>query len=334
MPNNKQYIFLLLAILFSIGSAFAQKPVLVKLESDNQFINCASFSEGGSIIAYSEGNDIRISNLADNSAKAVQASGHRDKVLSIDISRDSSLIVSGGSDNLIVVNDISGRIYKVLDYHTGKVTAVKFDPTGKYIYSGSTDKRVVCYSLEENRIVFDKEVHTNDILSIDVSNDGRMVASGGADHMVFILDAKTGEVIKDLGSQKSWVRCVRFTGDQSKLAVCTDNGKISLWQTNNRGDIFLIEKQKYSLHWITSIDFLPDNSSFIFSTDNGLVSVNFFGNVYKRRFGVPVRMIRIRPPATGFFNVVVATYGKGIYLAPSSFLMKESIHAPDSNFIP
>jgi WD40 repeat protein len=308
--------------MLSLFSAFSQKSFPVKLESKDQYINCVSFSAGGSIIAYGDGNDVRIKSLDKNSSRSVIAGGHHDKVLSLDISSDSSLIVSGGRDNLIIVNDISGRIYKVLDYHTGKVTAVKFDPSGKYIYSGSTDKRVVCFSLDENRVIFDKAIHTSDILSIDISNDGRILATGGADKMILILDARTGDEIQNLGRQGSWVRCVKFTSDNSELAAGMDNGNIFIWKVKNPGDIFLMEKRKSSLKWITSIDFLHDNSSYTFSGENGVVGSRIFGKGYRKRFWKPVRMIKIQPPGEGFFNVAVATYGKGIYLAPSSFLMK------------
>lgn len=232
------------------------------------------------------------------------------------------MVVSGGRDSSIVLWDKKGNIIKKLTYHTGRVTAVKFDPAGTLIFSGSTDKRLICYNLQEERVIFDKKVHTNDILSIDISPDGKLLASGGADGTVYILDTRNGDVINNLGSGSKWIRCVKFNSNASTLAAGSDDGSLSFWRTTDPFNIKAIAKRKKYKSWITVIDFFPDNTSYIYSNESGTIAISMAGTDYHLRTKQPIRALQIQSGNRTYFNIAVATYGKGIMLIKGSAIMK------------
>jgi WD40 repeat protein len=321
MINNKQHILIFLFGMVSLLQAFPQKSGPVKLDSYDRFINCLAFSNGGTLIAYSDANTIRVLNLETGSS-APLSKGRNARVLSLDISPDSSMVVSGGADNLIIVHDMTGRIVRILDYHSGKVTAVKFDNTGDLVYSGSTDKKVVCYNLREEKIVFEKEIHSNDILTIDISNDGNYLASGGADKRVCLMDAHTGELLSAGLNTGAWVRNVRFSSFNNTLNAVNDKGKLFSWTIPAGSDIRPLSKIRLSSFWVNGIDFFSNNNDMVYSTENGFVVANIFSNDYKYRFGKPVRACKVRPSSSPFFSIAVATWGKGIYLIDSRILVK------------
>jgi WD40 repeat protein len=308
--------------LLDLNQGFGQDSSIVYLNSKSKYINCLCFSKGGSEIAYSDGNNIQIRKVADTSLLAILENGHSDRVLALDISGDSLKVVSGGRDSLILLWDNKGNIIEKLTYHTGKVTAVKFDPTGTLIYSGSTDQRLICYSLKKSRVIFDKKVHTNDILSIDISPDGRLLASGGADGTVYILDTRNGDVLNNLGNRNKWIRSVKFSSDATTLATGSDEGSLSFWRTTDPLNIKAITKRKKYRSWVTGIDFFPDNTSYIYSNENGTIAISMAGTEYHFKIKQPIRNLQIQPGNRTYFNIGVATYGDGIMLIKGSAIMK------------
>jgi WD40 repeat protein len=240
----------------------------------------------------------------------------------LDFSEDSSKVVSGGRDSLVILWDNKGTLIRKLTYHKGKVTAVKFDPSGNLIYSGSTDKRIICYSLSEDKIIFESKVHTNDILSLDISRNGKLIASGGADGMVYIHDTGKGDVINNIDNNKIWVRSVKFNSNSTRLAIGNDNGSIQCWSIIDPLNIKLLTKTRYSRGWVTGLDFFPDNSSIVYSYENGLIGLNTNNTDYKLKLKVPLRMIEIQPGNSPFFVIAAASYGNGLMLIKGSSIDK------------
>jgi WD40 repeat protein len=318
---NKPLIFLFIILNFFLGRyLLAQQDEVLSLVKENTEINSLCFSKGGSQIVFNKGNKIIYENLNDKSQISTIIGGHNKKILSLDLSNDSSKIVSGGQDSLIILWDSKGKIIKKLNYHKGIVTTVRFDPTGSYIYSGSTDRRLVCYNINKDSIIFDVEVFKDDILSIDISSNGRLLASGGANGESYVFDTKNGQIIRSLKIEE-WIRCVRFNSNSSMLAICCDNGAIYFWSTVNHMDIRLLTKHKLSDGWITSMDFFPDNESFSYSTEIGIIGISILGNVDRFRVKAPVLMIRNQPSNNNFIKIAVATFGKGIKLISGSSIM-------------
>ena len=312
--TNKLLPFLYLVLTFLTGGyTIAQSDKVISLVKGKKEINSLCFSNGGTQLIFNEGNKIYYENVTDQSQIAIFNGGHNKKILSVDLSSDSSKIVTGGQDSIIILWDHYGKIIKKLNFHRGIVTAVKFDPKGNYIYSGSTDRRIVCYSIPGDSIVYDFEVFKDDILSIDISRDGKLLALGGAKGEAKVLDSRNGQIIMNIKSP-DWVRCVRFNNNSSLLAICCDNGAIYLWKTSNPQDIRIGIKHKLTNDWITSMDFFPDNESFSYASENGIIGISILGNVSKYRLKVPVLMIRNRPGLSYLIDVAVATFGQGIKL--------------------
>ena len=60
--------------------------------------------------------------------------------------------------------------------------------------------------------------HTDWVRSIDISPDGKMLASGSADKTVRLWDVETGEHLKTLTGHTEPLRAVRFSPDGLILA--------------------------------------------------------------------------------------------------------------------
>ena len=75
--------------------------------------------------------------------------------------------------------------------------------------------------------------HTNAVSSIDVSQDGRLLASGSIDHTVRLWDAQTGKTIRTLNGHKTEVYEVAFSPDNQMLASSSYDGSVILWNVKS-----------------------------------------------------------------------------------------------------
>jgi WD40 repeat protein len=319
--SNRSFICILLVHVFFQGNfTFAQNDKSIFLSNNKKEVNCICFSDRGSYIYFNEGNNIYFKNLRNESENSIFKSGHKKKILSLDISKDSSKIISGGQDSLIILWDNKGEIIRKLDFHKGIITSVRFDISGNYIYSGATDRRIVCYNIPLDSIIFNIEVFKDDIITIDISEDGKLLAAGGANGEIYILNSWNGSVIANL-KNPGWVRCVRFNDNSSILATCCDDGKIYFWDLHNLVDIKMVWNDKLSNDWITSMDFFPDNKSYSYSTVDGIIGISIHGNIDRFKIKSPVLMVKNRPGLGVYIEIAVATSGNGLEIINGSVLM-------------
>ncbi|KAL2782465.1 hypothetical protein BJX66DRAFT_351159 [Aspergillus keveii] len=73
------------------------------------------------------------------------------------------------------------------------------------------------------------EGHPNSVCSVAFSADGLTVASGSADCMIKLWDAKTGSEVRTLQGHQKWVNSVAFSADSLTVASGSADCTIKLW---------------------------------------------------------------------------------------------------------
>jgi WD40 repeat protein len=115
-----------------------------------------------------------------------------------------------------------------------RVNAVRFSPDGKVLAAGGGEPtrsgEINFFNVEDGKLVRQlTDVHSDAVLSLDFSPDGRHLASSSADRFVKVLDLATGKVVKTFEGHTSYVLSVAWKRDSRTLASAGADKVIKVW---------------------------------------------------------------------------------------------------------
>jgi ribosome assembly protein 4 len=147
--------------------------------------------------------------------------------------------------------------------------------------------------------------HTDSILSIQFSPDGKFVASGSGDHTVRIWEVNTELPKCTLRGHKDWILAMAWSPDGKKLATGSKDMQIRIWVPEEAKQM---PKKPLRGHtrWITSIDWQPYHSNpkcdrLVSGSKDGTVRVwdAIFGNTVMSFSGHSACVTSVRWGANG-----------------------------------
>ena len=284
------------------------------------------FSKNGTVIFIPEENSINVYNTETQKLIKSFSGGHSRSILSIDISPDSTLMVTGGKDSLITVWDLNtNQIIKKLDYHKGVVTDLKFSPTKDIIASCSSDNTVMLYDLSCDTAIFCFKEHLADVIAIDFNSDGTVLASAGEDKIIIFSSTISGEIINTITEHKGIIRDIGFNKDGSRFISCDDDSKIFLWKTDNLKKITKLNENKTGVKWILSAKLSESGSYYACGGIKGkiIIKTNFEQNTINVK--KIIYKIDFIPMTGNIIKVAVATLGRGVLMIDTSIISNDKI---------
>jgi WD40 repeat protein len=206
----------------------AAKPVLA-----------LAFSPDGLTLATADDRHIHFWNTTDGSAQ--QTIDTASAVQSLAFVNDTALRANA-ADHTTTLWDLSTAWMLERTIGSGdadseladRVNALAFDPGGRVLATGSGEPsrggQVKLWDFANGQLLRDfRDVHSDAVLCLAFSRDGRRLASGAADRFVKVLDANTGRVLQTLEGHTHHVLGVSFRADGRTLASGGADGQIKLW---------------------------------------------------------------------------------------------------------
>jgi eukaryotic-like serine/threonine-protein kinase len=155
---------------------------------------------------------------------------------------------------------------RVISGHSGVITSVAFSPDGKLFASGSVDRTVRVWDLNNSNVPPLVFAHTDDVNAVAFSPDGTLLAASSEGSTIRIWNLREPTAPPRTGYSQGNIYSVAFSPDGSLLAIGTSSG-VSIWAVPNLASTsFMLESNAR----ITSIAFSPDGSRLATSGSRGV----------------------------------------------------------------
>ncbi len=122
-----------------------------------------------------------------------------------------------------------GRYPDFIGHSSSVVLSVTFSPDGKYLASGSADKKVKLWSVVWQKEVTKLQGHDNTVNCVVFSPDGKYLASGSLDKTVKLWNVESQKEVTTLRGHSKSVISVAFSPDGKYLASGSADNTVKLW---------------------------------------------------------------------------------------------------------
>lgn len=217
--------------------------------------------------------------IKNNKEIATFQDGHKDIVLTMAMSKDKTLCLTGSKDCTAILWDVkTGKILHRLVDHKSWIRSVCFSPDGTTCITGAMDHTAIVWNVTSGLPISVLRSHASKITTITRSKDGNITLVGSDNGVVSIWDMTTGKMIryifpqnnesffkgayKMLISNKNHVVMIVY-GDEHY-----DNG-ISFFDINTGKLLLQVQKQDVDL--TTTEIFSPDETFCLIGRKKGAV---------------------------------------------------------------
>jgi WD40 repeat protein len=312
---KKETILLAAFLTFSAIGYSVKKEAYIVYQTDSKTIYGICFTNKGGALGIADITAIKVYSTENNKLLNEFKNGHKKQILTINISKDSTLLVSGGRDSTIVLWDfINGRILKTLTFSKGIVTSVFISSDGRYLLSGGSDKMIFLYDIQKDKVIHEFSDHSDDITAVKFSPDGRFIASASGDGLINLYDAGNFKLIASLKGHRSWVRDISFSSDGTKLISCGDDSRVITWNISETGSITIAESLNEGFGWLLSVDLYEDSKTYVTGGIDGKIRIVTDFGKFTSKIRTPVNKVIFKPKEGTYLKVAIATRGKGVFL--------------------
>ncbi len=200
-------------------------------------VNAVALSPDGSRVASAGENGIIYLWQTKTGNLLYEFIGHKNGVNDIIFTSDGNKLISCGSDGNIKIWQVKyGTEYMNLFEDNYPIRALSLSPNGRKLASASSEVMRV-WDLDSGKVVSKVTGHRDEVRTVALSPDNRIIASGGNDNTIILWDIQTGTSIKTLKGHTSWIMSLAFNSDGSKLVSGGNDFDVKLWDVQTGKEI-------------------------------------------------------------------------------------------------
>ncbi len=219
---------------------------------------------------------------------------HPNSVNALAFDREGKVLLTGCGDGKLRTFDVAkGALLKQIDAHAAVmmvpqgIYGVAISPDGKTGVSGSADGSAKVFDLvgakllKEFKAFKEKEApdgHSDSVLAVCLSPDGKMVASGGMDQTIKVWNVADGKLVRQMAnpafkgvSHPGWVYALKWTSDGKHIVAAGAapklRGYLSVWEA---GTGKLVSGQEINAGTIFALNLSPDEKTAAIGTGGSI----------------------------------------------------------------
>jgi len=182
-------------------------------------------------------------------------------------SPDFKTLATDGPDHQIKLWDVSaGRELLSMKGHASGVRRMAFSNDGARLVSQGSDDRARVWDVKSGKQLLEFEAYA----PTRFSPDDRLIVTGGANHLVKLLDAYTGGEIHSFRGHSGDLRAFAFSPDGKRLASAGEDQTIRIWDVETGMELLAL---KGHARRVLSLAFSPDGRSLISGSRDNTVRV-------------------------------------------------------------
>ena len=176
--------------------------------------------------------------------------GHNDVVFKASFNNNSNMILTGSYDKTCKIYDVkNGDILFNFKEHNKEISNCFFNPKdNNIIITNSLDGLSKIYDLRngENSLKTFDDHSKKEILSSDISSNGKYLITGGGDNLINLYDIEKMERIKSFEGHEKEINSLHFNyGNEITKILSGDSfGQCRLWNINNGECTQIIESSE------------------------------------------------------------------------------------------
>ena len=230
----------------------------------------AAMHRSTQVVTGSHNGDITVWNC--DSLKVQQTvKAHQGSVMSLQISKDDSFIVSASNDKTVGLYQIHEGQAVQLVGHSDAVVCVSLMERENHAISGSKDKTVRLWNLQTQSCERIFEGHTGVVGCLASTSDNKTIVSGSGDFTLKIWNTEKGDCLYTLKGHNDSIKCIGITDDNQFAIAGSHEGKdqLLLWNLKD-GDC--ARKFTGHTHAVMHLKVLP-NHMMITSSRDGTIKL-------------------------------------------------------------
>jgi WD40 repeat protein len=193
-----------------------------------------AFSPDGKMIATAGGNDksVRVWDAA-TCQRLQKLTPHQTRTFGVAFDRGGGYLVTAGQDRKIKAYRIAQGWTEcaVMAEHTASVVSITASPTENLFVSTSFNGEVFVLDVGDLDVRRRLKRHATNATCVCFSKDGRFMATGSWDNMVYLYDRRRGnEPVRRYENKGGRVNGVAISPDGSAIVAASEDGTLRVWR--------------------------------------------------------------------------------------------------------